>query len=618
VKSGNATVVWTVIAQHDPVGLVQRRKLDHPIGWRDESTLMSQPKNRVLAYLFLELLFRDRASLKAAVAKMNEKIRSQREAKVKVFSPQEFLICIGLLIGSAEFEQQGKKCWLSADHGKNSNEDEFHSLLQHPNFDRYIPYCRFKDFRRFLPAIWFDEERRERGDPWWRFAMAVDDFNYITQTKICKSQWAVIDESMSAWRPRTTKLGGLPNISHVPRKPEPLGTEFKCVADPDSGCLLALEIQRGKDGMRTQEFNAEIGNTGGCSLRLMNKINGNGERCVLGVKGDAWFGSIKNCANLKMKGYESILQVKQNEAFYPKQIINEALNDAPGGVHVVLSGQYNGTNLICTGYRYSRKTILYFVMSENAGSTMPGSPYEMKYTDRYGNLCARNVERPDFISNFFRDSNCIDSHNHVRQYELALEKKWHTKDPFFRLVTSLIGMTVADAWKISGLHKIIDGRKENLMDEKKMGIKKFAGALGWQLVSWASSLLNDGSGPLDNRSVEVTSDSPEVSELTRPTQSSNATTIMSIRTLKDCNANTHSMMKLPKRETDVSKRKGSLTRKCKLCHEKGIRHDVVYYCFECGINHNYCSPDSWNKERDCFLEHVQQIRRILPKRKRNE
>ena len=188
VKSGNATVVWTVIAQHDPVGLLQRRKLDHPIGWRDESTLMSQPKNRVLAYLFLELLFKDRASLKAAVAKMNEKIKSQREARVKVFSPQEFLICLGLLIGSADFEQQGKKCWLSADHGKNSNDDEFHSLVQHPNFDRYIPYCRFKDFRRFLPAIWFDEERRERGDPKWRFGMAVDDFNDIRQTKICKSQ----------------------------------------------------------------------------------------------------------------------------------------------------------------------------------------------------------------------------------------------------------------------------------------------------------------------------------------------------------------------------------------------------------------------------------------------
>jgi hypothetical protein len=31
---------------------------------------------------------------------------------------------------------------------------------------------------------------------------------------------------MSAFRPRTTKLGGLPNISFVMRKPEPLGKLF--------------------------------------------------------------------------------------------------------------------------------------------------------------------------------------------------------------------------------------------------------------------------------------------------------------------------------------------------------------------------------------------------------
>jgi hypothetical protein len=35
--------------------------------------------------------------------------------------------------------------------------------------------------------------------------------------------WKMADESMSVYRPCTTKLGGLPNISFVLRKPEPLG-----------------------------------------------------------------------------------------------------------------------------------------------------------------------------------------------------------------------------------------------------------------------------------------------------------------------------------------------------------------------------------------------------------
>ena len=41
----------------------------------------------------------------------------------------------------------------------------------------------------------------------------------------------MLDESMSAWRPKTTKLGGLPHLTHEPRKPIPLGTMFRNSAD---------------------------------------------------------------------------------------------------------------------------------------------------------------------------------------------------------------------------------------------------------------------------------------------------------------------------------------------------------------------------------------------------
>jgi hypothetical protein len=55
----------------------------------------------------------------------------------------------------------------------------------------------------------------------------------------------------------------------------------------------------------------------------------------------------------------------------------------------------------------------------------------MKYTDRFGNICTRNAEFPAVISQFFSDSNTIDSHNQARQANLALEKKWLTKEPWF-------------------------------------------------------------------------------------------------------------------------------------------------------------------------------------------
>ena len=55
--------------------------------------------------------------------------------------------------------------------------------------------------------------------------------------------------------------------------------------------------------------------------------------------------------------------------------------------------------------------------------------------------------------NSFKFSNCVDLHNQSRQFDLALEKRWVTQDPYFRLYTTMVGMTVVDAWKISRLQK---------------------------------------------------------------------------------------------------------------------------------------------------------------------
>jgi hypothetical protein len=53
--------------------------------------------------------------------------------------------------------------------------------------------------------------------------LAVEEFNQIRSSKLIGSQWISVDKTMSAWRPRKTALGGLPNISFIVQKPEPLG-----------------------------------------------------------------------------------------------------------------------------------------------------------------------------------------------------------------------------------------------------------------------------------------------------------------------------------------------------------------------------------------------------------
>jgi len=80
--------------------------------------------------------------------------------------------------------------------------------------------------------------------------------------KILFGQWDLVDETMSAFRPRTTQTGGLPNISFILWKPEPLGTKFRDTAyGIIRGALKHLELQQGKRLMGDKEYCKKGGNS---------------------------------------------------------------------------------------------------------------------------------------------------------------------------------------------------------------------------------------------------------------------------------------------------------------------------------------------------------------------
>jgi hypothetical protein len=72
-----------------------------------------------------------------------------------------------------------------------------------------MPFCRFKDFRRFLPEI-FAVYSKEESDPWFRFSTAVEEFNEIWHSIFQGSHWIMIDESMSAWGLRKNSIKWIP------------------------------------------------------------------------------------------------------------------------------------------------------------------------------------------------------------------------------------------------------------------------------------------------------------------------------------------------------------------------------------------------------------------------
>jgi hypothetical protein len=64
-------------------------------------------------------------------------------------------------------------------------------------------------------------------------------------TQSLHTVYLLLDESMSAWRPKTSQYGGLPNLTYEPRKPKPLGTMFKNGVEAITGIMVTQDVVQG-------------------------------------------------------------------------------------------------------------------------------------------------------------------------------------------------------------------------------------------------------------------------------------------------------------------------------------------------------------------------------------
>ncbi len=106
-----------------------------------------------------------------------------------------------------------------------------------PSFASWMKHLRFEEIRQLVKHAKADLSKVQ-ADHWSWFMQAVTDFNVNMKTVLQPGLVAVLDESMSSRKPRADKLGGLPNISFIMRKP--LGTEFKTTVDADTRMMTYL------------------------------------------------------------------------------------------------------------------------------------------------------------------------------------------------------------------------------------------------------------------------------------------------------------------------------------------------------------------------------------------
>jgi hypothetical protein len=108
----------------------------------------------------------------------------------------------------------------------------FQKELPPVDLSDHMKLYRFKQIKKNMPKAFVGKDEE---DPWNAIKGLVDGFNNSRARDIAASFTKVHDESMSSWKTRTTKLGGLPFLSFILRKPKPLGTEFKVTADTETG-----------------------------------------------------------------------------------------------------------------------------------------------------------------------------------------------------------------------------------------------------------------------------------------------------------------------------------------------------------------------------------------------
>ena len=388
---------------------------------------------------------------------------------VKPISPNEFLKFCAILMMARYEGVPGGNMW------KNAGRSEGYRDI--PNIaNEFLPKYRFEEIKYYCKYLWADMDSKDQ-DEWWMLGTLCKEFSESRKKIVRSSNIKVMDESMSAFRPQSSPTGNLPHLSHIQRKPENLGTELKTVACPHLRIMLAIEICRSKNDPNGREFVRQYKGkkTTACCIRLLKASDqrktvideaestgshlSNRERQKHWDKaffnrqasrdiyiGDSWFGSVASALAFHENSTLAILQVKTATSRFPKKFIESRMKNWPAGSHLVLETTVSDTKLYAVGYKYCKRKTLCFIFNHGASSTEQGNPYIAKYRDQYKNARTRIIQRPECCSTYFQHCNVIDVHNHLRQKNLRLEKHWVTRDGYFRIFTTILGICVVDCW----------------------------------------------------------------------------------------------------------------------------------------------------------------------------
>lgn len=270
---------------------------------------------------------------------------------------------------------------------------------------------------------------------------------------------------------------GLPHSTKEVRKPEPVGLEFKSVADGQSKVLMHIEPLEGAERQGLKKYTLRpaaviaanpdpaydaLAANGqvyaphtAITMRMTDAWSGQGKK----ITADSAFMSVNTLLAMASKGFYCQGPVKTAKTQFPSaHLSNWARTGGPGGgkvargAHLVLTSKYTVAGvektMIAVGWMDKKLKM----MLSSVGHTLAGHESVRKRNYLISNeegefittTATEVVPRPYVVEQIFAYFAAVDIHDHLRQGSLQIERMWSTRTWWHRVWGTILGFNVTN------------------------------------------------------------------------------------------------------------------------------------------------------------------------------
>ena len=132
-------------------------------------------------------------------SRIEEDNKDQSKGRIIPVSPREWARFLGVMLMAVLEGKKGADLWA----GNADNGEGYRSQV---DVSRFMTKHRHSQLRKYFSFLYANDAKMQ-DDPWWMVADGIAAFNHNRLNSFRPSKVMALDESMSAYRPRTTKTG---------------------------------------------------------------------------------------------------------------------------------------------------------------------------------------------------------------------------------------------------------------------------------------------------------------------------------------------------------------------------------------------------------------------------